>query len=78
MEPLVEPPSESRAALLVVRAWPDDASPDGFRARLTQVPDTTEPVETTAVVDTIEALQAAVRQLVDPLVVLKRRPAPKR
>ena len=67
MEPLVEPPPDDRVAVLVVRAWPDDVSPDGFRARLIEVRDITTAAETTTVVDTVEALQIAVRQLVERL-----------
>jgi hypothetical protein len=63
---------EDRASLLVVRAWPDEGSPDGFRARLTQVPDVSEPMETTAVVNTTEALHTAVRQLLEQVVYLDR------
>jgi hypothetical protein len=63
---------EDRVSLLVVRVWPDEGSPDGFRARLTQVPDVAEPIETTAVVNTAEDLHTAVRQLLEQLVYLDR------
>ena len=58
-------PLADRTAVLVIRAWPDDGSAAGFRARITQVPHTSEPQETTVVVDTAEAVQVAVRQLLD-------------
>jgi hypothetical protein len=63
---------EGRASLLVVRAWPDEGSPDGFRARVTQVPDVSDPMETMAVVDTAHALHTAVRQFLDHVVTLDR------
>lgn len=71
MHPAVDSP-EDRASLLVVRAWPDEASPDGFRARVTQVPDVSEPMETTAVVNTAAALHLAVRQFLEHVVYLDR------
>jgi hypothetical protein len=39
---------------------------------LTQVPDVSEPMETTAVVNTTEALHTAVRQLLEQVVYLDR------
>ena len=71
MHPAVDVPQD-RASLLVVRVWPDQGSPDGFRARVTQVPDVSEPMETTAVVNTAVALHAAVRQLLEHVVYLDR------
>ena len=74
MHPAADLPKD-RTSLLVVRAWPDEGSPDGFRARVTQVPDVSDPMETTAVVNTADALHAAVRQLLEHVVRLDRQHA---
>lgn len=61
---VAEPDAPARAATIVVRLW-KDAEREGFRARVTCVPDVSDPREDVRVVDSPDAVLALVRQCLE-------------
>ena len=64
--PPADPPG-NRSALLVIRAWREDAAEDSLRARITEIPNLDAAYEVVRLASTREELHAALDRWLDRL-----------